>query len=134
MLEKGSLEEDEELRSVWAHLLANASVSKTETPVLPAFAQILSELSPIEVQILDFVYRGEPERSGYHAFHLDAVTAHFDLNPTTCLVFRDNFERMNIISPPLGLLGNEEAADGSPYVGPMYLTDLGCAFLRACAE
>lgn len=50
ILERGSLEEDEELRERWVALLANAA-SNPES-VLPAFASILGELSPTEARIL----------------------------------------------------------------------------------
>ena len=50
LLERGSLEEDSELRDRWVALLANAASNPDE--VIPAFVSILSELSPSEARIL----------------------------------------------------------------------------------
>jgi hypothetical protein len=50
LLEKASVEEDEDLRQQWVALLANASM--TPENVLPAFIAILGELSPVEARLL----------------------------------------------------------------------------------
>jgi hypothetical protein len=55
ILEKGSLEEDEELHQRWVNLLANAALEPSR--ILPSFVTILGELSPVEVNLLWHLYR-----------------------------------------------------------------------------
>lgn len=50
ILERASVEDDERLSSVWARLLARASIAPSD--VLPAFIDILGALSPEEATIL----------------------------------------------------------------------------------
>jgi hypothetical protein len=54
LIERASLEEDEELHNRWVHLLANASAAPAS--VLPAFVSILGELSPLEARLLRRIY------------------------------------------------------------------------------
>jgi hypothetical protein len=59
ILEKGSLEDDPELRDRWVALLANAAVNPGG--VMPAFVSILGELSSMEARILRRVYELQAE-------------------------------------------------------------------------
>src|SRR5919106_3040696 len=53
MLEGASLEEDDDLVSRWAGLIASAA---TNSDTLPAFADILRQLTPEEARMLDFMF------------------------------------------------------------------------------
>jgi hypothetical protein len=55
ILDHGSLEDDDELREKWVNLLAAAAVRPASIP--PAFATILSELSPVDARVLALCYR-----------------------------------------------------------------------------
>ena len=55
ILEKGSLEDDDELRTAWARLLANAADPDLAAGILPAFVHILGELSSVEVKALEWI-------------------------------------------------------------------------------
>lgn len=50
LLEKASLEENDELHERWVALLANAAMNPEV--ILPAFVSILGELSPVEARLL----------------------------------------------------------------------------------
>jgi hypothetical protein len=54
-------EDDAELRTKWASLLAH-SVTKPDS-VLPAYPKILSELSPLEAKILDWLFENSEFRA-----------------------------------------------------------------------
>jgi len=54
LLENASLEEDEDLQSKWAGLLANASRDFDAVP--PCFSEILKQLSPNEARLLDGIH------------------------------------------------------------------------------
>lgn len=133
ILETGSLEEDNELRDTWSRLLATAANPTTAGSVLTAFPYILSELSPIEMQMLRFVYTQGVEQTGYHAFQLADVSTYFQVNRAITVVHRDNLERLKLVGQPLAIVveGHES---GEPYTGPLYLTPFGYAFIQACSE
>ena len=52
MLEGASLEEEDDLVSKWAGLIASAAIG---SDTLPAFADILRQLTPEEARMLDFI-------------------------------------------------------------------------------
>ena len=54
-VEAASREDDPTLQDKWASLLANAAI--TDETFLPAYPEILRQITPIEVQILDGMYQ-----------------------------------------------------------------------------
>lgn len=52
-LEGASLEDDPDIQTKWANLLANAADPREATPVSPMFPRILRDLGPREVKFLD---------------------------------------------------------------------------------
>jgi hypothetical protein len=61
MLEGASLEEDEDLASKWAGLIASAA---TGSDTLPAFADILRQLTPEEARMIDFMFDNAADTPG----------------------------------------------------------------------
>lgn len=55
LLERASLEEEDSLRAKWVRLLATAATPEA-IGVLPAYVSILSELSPPEAALLDWIH------------------------------------------------------------------------------
>ena len=55
LLNAASNEDDSELQHKWAALLANAATEAT--PVLPAFVDVLRQITPREARMLDVMYR-----------------------------------------------------------------------------
>lgn len=55
LLEGASLEEDEDLHTMWAALLANASM-RASVEVRPSYAEILAQLSPPEAMLLTQIH------------------------------------------------------------------------------
>jgi hypothetical protein len=56
ILEACSWEEDESLRQKWTALLANAASQGPANRVLPAYVEILRQLTPIQASILEWMY------------------------------------------------------------------------------
>jgi len=56
LLDHGSLEEDENIQEKWAALLAKAVDPSYSIDFVTIFIEILRQLSPIEVKILDLMY------------------------------------------------------------------------------
>jgi hypothetical protein len=144
IVEKASLEEDDDVRAVWSHLLASAA-NPHGPDVIPAFGQVLSELSPDEVKRLHDSYaidvrfpptphvpysnRSGPLRSDGH---LPAVIA-------------ENLVRLRILAPTLDTARRElaiaERNGGLVSYLPRpkwkrqyHLTAFGAALLRACFD
>jgi hypothetical protein len=56
LIEQSSLEDDEFLQTKWANLIANMC-STPETGLEPKLVKTLSNLSSLEAQVLDFIYK-----------------------------------------------------------------------------
>jgi hypothetical protein len=57
LLEGASFEDNEDLHTMWAALLANAADPNTEALPQPAFSDILKQLTPDQAKFLDIIYR-----------------------------------------------------------------------------
>jgi hypothetical protein len=57
LLEGASLEEDEDIHTMWSALLANASHPSLLSLVLPSFAEVLRVLTPEEARLLNAAYK-----------------------------------------------------------------------------
>ena len=138
ILERGSLEEDEELSERWAALLANAS-AKPDV-VLPGFATILAELSPIEARILGRLHTVQEQE-----WHLEVSSSPPQLLPqevlngcTTNGLLRDfgpfpvtatlcNLQRLSfLVSDPVPV-------GTVPEEGRLRLTSFGDEFMTICS-
>ena len=56
LLEGAALEEEDDLLTKWAALLANAANPKSPFPIYPSFPHILSQFSPRDARVLDAIY------------------------------------------------------------------------------
>jgi hypothetical protein len=56
ILEHASVEENEELRRRWSSLLANSATARLQDRLLPGYAEVLRQLMPVHVGILDWLY------------------------------------------------------------------------------
>lgn len=142
LLELAGLEDgdDEEMRDRWAALLANAATSEPGT-ILPAFPEILGQLSGPEAAMLDWL-ADQPAGSNLDTFMSQAgfdPTAGAPIEPADPRypaspydVYVENLERLNLtqadsLQPQI----NASAADRWPS-GSVRVTALGAAFVRAC--
>lgn len=55
-MQAASLEADETLAGLWAALLANAADSAQHVAVQPSFAEVLRQLTPMDAQVLGYLY------------------------------------------------------------------------------
>lgn len=56
-------EDDDYLQERWAALLANAASPENSSQVLPSFPEILKQLTPIEVRLLDYMVKYATEQA-----------------------------------------------------------------------
>ena len=134
LIEYSSLEEDVGLSEKWAALLANAANPETSKNIRPAFVEILKELTPIEVKILDDIYNKITITTRNNIQHdpvtRDYIIEKFQLEIDEYDVLIENLIRVNLCMPP---------SVGGLTFGPIYrniseikLTALGIAFIEAC--
>lgn len=136
ILERSSVEEDNELRDVWSRLLASAAMPNPNQPVLTAYAHILAELTPVEVKILSFVaqhgmekfkFRGDRNPLELLVFRRATICKQFRISPSLALTIRDNLVRLNLLEAITDPPTKTTAA-----IWPYFVTYLGSNFLRAC--
>jgi hypothetical protein len=75
-LQAASYEEDSDLQTVWASLLANAADPRQHNPVLPSFPTILKELTSREVKFLNALRMRSSAKGGRqepHAYSRDML-------------------------------------------------------------
>jgi hypothetical protein len=131
ILDAGSLATDEGLQQKWASLLAKAASGEAHG-VSPAYAEILRQLTPLEAQVLDWVFaNGTPQSQGradsFVVLTLDllAVEQHFALSHYDAEVLASNFLR-------LGLIETDSIPPRSYH--QFSLTPIGTLFVAACRE
>lgn len=138
LLENGSLEDDESIQDKWAALLANAADPDTSDSVSPTFPQILKELSPKEVALLDKIYdeivsRPDDERFTIQ-FEKQKIVVHFRMPSEDFDVIVDNLSRLGLCQPPTtggGMTFREYSVVIRTY-DFFCITPLGYKFVKAC--
>lgn len=148
LLQAASVEEDTDLRRMWATLLANSADSARGADMLPGFVSILGELAPVEALILESVYfqsQDDPNHVGYvpgddgTILKLYAGRGQEPMREVTLpfgnyKVLVDNLARLGLIQQvftgqtTFGLL--ETYRD---YYSGLRLSPLGHHFVQACA-
>ena len=138
IIENGSLEEDDDMRNRWSAMLAHAADPSSEVKIRPGYPSILKELSPLEVKILDDIYKfikGISEEKRKNAGILkEKVLQAFKISSEEYDIIADNLFRLNLCQPPSSEGGT--TIDKYPLVLRTYdfikLTPLGVDFIRAC--
>ncbi len=149
ILEHSSLVEEEELQRKWATLLANAGVA--DNKVLPAFAEILRQLTPVHAKIIDYM-RGVPgevleKRVRSHGeVHRNTLVGWLNLGANAIDVLFSDLERLQIvevvIEQPLRIgdsLGHlatkvQQIAWSIDFKDRFRFSPLGREFVGACYE
>lgn len=143
LLENGSLEDEDNILDMWAHLLANASVSQS---VRSSYAAILKELEPVEAQIMQFIYLQliekygiayEPQNEYAGVIEGNRVQDAFNLSNPEFEQAIDNLYRLRLLAPPatrLEFVTNKEMPFASYTKVRLGVTYLGFYFAKACND
>lgn len=138
ILEHASVEEDEELRRRWSALLAKAGTAGLQDRLLPGYAEVLRQLTPLEAEILDWLYRlhdvvlSENRKVWGDVLHTQ-VEKQFGLTFQDYNLLMADLHRLQLID---GRRHVESAYGGTWTSASVYstigLTTLGIAFVEAC--
>jgi len=134
LLEQGALEEDDNIQTKWASLLANAASGNRK--VLPNYIEILSGLSAVEVSILDTLHKailGNTDKKQQMVFSREKIGTSFGLNDEDTRLIVENLIRLGICRPPLS---QGISFGGMPIAlqttDAFEVTYFGLAFIEAC--
>ena len=145
LLTAASCEDDPDLQKLWAALLASAALNPDMIP--PAYPKMLSELSPLDARILEYLFQ-ETIKTGRHPTIIECMTVLEALNitlPASFLVpnggglIFDEFP-FGAAAQNLGRLQLVVTGLAEHYglnvqflkLETLYLTASGFAFARAC--
>jgi hypothetical protein len=143
-LEAASLEENPDLQTAWANLLANAADPRHTGNVPPTFVAILKELTPGHAIMLTALFKDackKAERKSvitdvlYDIFDIKQIYAPYTPPPGTrhAIAVDSQFLVMVEILKLRGVLTERTGGTPQPNRHPKYsLSDLGIAFVRAC--
>jgi hypothetical protein len=157
-LDYASVEDDEDLHTAWAALLANAADPRETNRVLPVFPIILRELTSRDARFLDnfyerfhgkdsgpkdalSIFNSIPDleelypRDGFFVQPLDELTPEEQSAPGYLDVTLDTLERTNLIAKTY-MSSNYPDDPPRDILAPVFhayvLTGLGMMFVRAC--
>ncbi|MBC2581392.1 Abi-alpha family protein [Clostridium sp. DJ247] len=95
LLEQGSLEENETLSEKWTALLVNASYLNGNS-VRPSYIDILKQLTPLEAQILDYLFNQYKDYDFPLRHVKKRVFSEFKIDEKELLICIDNFLRLKL--------------------------------------
>src|ERR1017187_9491094 len=150
LLEGASLEENEDLHTMWAALLANASSPSKGENVRPGFIAVLKQMAPDEAMLLKWIYEHEeewPHRSPLQWFTAQSELGFTDKNTAETAKridprmasSLDGLEAQQLIRrrywlPDSSSFLDEESKYGRKQVAfTLEMTERGVAFLEACS-
>jgi len=142
-LNSASVEEDEDLHTAWAALLANAADPNQDDSVLPCFPNILKELRSDDARFLsnlyDNVHAVGPYWQSFHEYQLEQLYPGADPPGTGPYFTSSKFqlalaslERIGILSRKYNANALNVYRDEVSIFHTHELTALGSAFVRAC--
>ena len=134
ILEAASLEEDDELRDIWARLLVNAADADSGVDVTRSLVTVLQDFGPLEAQVLQAIHDAPAEvypngvvpTMALPRAYLDPPEAgEAGLPPEPVQVALWNLVR-------LGCIGSVGTWDSNVSIRSVEITTLGRVLVRAC--
>lgn len=138
LLEYSSWEEDSNMQTKWASLLANAADPKCSHNIQSTYVEILKQLSPLEAKLLDSLFdewqRTPSSKKVSLFFSKEKICQNMSISSQNFDILVDNLFRLNLLQPP--------ASHGGVSIGEypivlrtynvIQLTPLGCDFVGHC--
>ena len=148
LLEGAALEDDDNLATKWAALLANAAMQGSNVNLIPSFSNILSQLQPRDAAILDILHKEKwyhtkkPQNIVLFAFR-PTIQEPLHLSDMEYELSVDNIVRLGLCVTDNKLLPPkvQKDLDQIKIVDPdlirrdvLIVTRLGFEFLEACSQ
>jgi len=146
LLDGSALEEDEDLSTKWAALLANAATPNAPFIIYPSYPHILSQLSPRDAALLDVIYDLalkpglepglEPGIWMERGANRESIMQVMEMSPAEFDLITDNLMRLGLCSGPgtrlLTFIDNPDQVFQLKDKGVISITQLGYEFVNAC--
>ena len=138
LLEKASMEEDEDLHDRWSNLLANAADPNYDGTIRKNFVSVLADLEPIDAGILDIIikkYETYPDdKKPDAAFVREKIAKAFRIIEDVCDTSLRNLLRHGLIKPGVvttGVSMGDHKLSSYKDLEMFQLTTFGLEFHRA---
>jgi len=132
ILEHASVEENEELRRRWSSLLANSATARLQDRLLPGYAEVLRQLMPVHVGILDWLYEQKeelaPGQFNWRSLERNEIQSHFGFSDGDYALLITDLHRLLLIRPS----GTQFRDVWEPVYREVALTTFGLTFVRCC--
>jgi hypothetical protein len=135
LIQAATLEEDEELQSIWAALLANASTPEKGESVSPAFVEILRSMGRTEVRTLIALYEAGEPGTIFYSRQLPDVAEVYDQKgfPSDRAPLPSQQVQTAVWNlARLGCIAPESMSDGAAKAALISVSPLGAALVEAC--
>jgi Abortive infection alpha len=141
ILDRASMEPNDDLQDLWANLLANAADPNCKGLITNAFPEILKQLSKDEATFLEDLYKCRKDRYLAEDFAV-LVRARLNKEPVSVHdVYQDNLRRLGLTEditidddPPVSAYSPIENPPLFPKIRQWKLTEFGIAFIEACTS
>jgi Abortive infection alpha len=141
LLERGEIQEDDDLQDIYACLLANAANPANGAEPRAAYVEILSQMTPLDAQNLQTLAEAQSRHHGKTPTAListsdlpasaepyDEPSDYAPVTETTIAVSVSNLARLGLVEPASSTFG------GKPLYQYVSITPLGLDFYWACSR
>jgi hypothetical protein len=125
-------EDEDEMQTRYAALLANATMTHGPVKVLPSFVDILKHLVPAHVSVLDTMHLAYVRAPEHRLAARDELMRRSGLNEHDFALIAQDLDRLKLLETVSGRLGDKDDPIERWKYDEVYLSDLGLAFIRAC--
>lgn len=145
ILEDASLEDDQELQSLWNHLLANAMNPHFNSEIRYGFIEMIKSITGIEAKLLNLFYESL-HREGkltplsdvlQYSLTKEQIMRELSLSIDVYAISVNNLMRLQLLSPAIlkgGVKMGPEPLTIYKGIDAVTLTPLGVKFVEACIK
>lgn len=145
LIEDASLEDNDEIKSLWSKLLANALDPNFKDDIRYGFIEMLKNITGREALLLKKLYEALVAKnflsdlSQLSSRHVDKeqIIRMFNITPEEYVVFAHNLMRLQLIAPAVisgGVSIGSNFLSSYKGIDVIYLTALGVKFVEACIK
>ncbi len=137
MLDYATLEDNENLQQYWANLIANAIDADFKSNMHRSFSKILSELEPVDAQIMEVVYKLKTNKLRGYLVNKEFLKKELGSNFGIEISLR-NLLRLGLIKPGVvvikSIMAGPEPMTAYKDINMFDITELGISFCKAVQD